>query len=77
MRSAPATVPSNTDALVITGLAQTPDDTPVEITFNSTWSQGQADTIDKNFKEVCDQLATQRTLNALIISELMYLRGRA
>ena len=41
-------------------LLQTADQTMAEITFNSTWSQGQADTIDKNFKEVADQIEALR-----------------
>lgn len=63
------------DALVTTALAQTPDLTPVEITFNGTWSQGQADTIDKNFKEVCDQLANLKTDVAALMAALNKANG--
>lgn len=61
---------TNTDALDISALTQTPDDTPIEVPFNSTWSQAQADEIDKNFKEYGDQLATQRTFNTAVQNAL-------
>lgn len=38
------------------GLTQVTDGTLAEITFNATWSQGQADTIDKNFAEITTAL---------------------
>ncbi|MBU2527672.1 MAG: hypothetical protein KKC03_13835 [Bacteroidetes bacterium] len=64
----PATLAAitNLDTLNISGLTQTADDTPVEITFNATWSQGQADTVDKNFKEAFDQIVAQKALNTIM-----------
>jgi len=59
---------TNLDALTITGLVATPDNSLTEITYNGTWSQGQADTIDKNFKELADQVVTQKAMNTVIMN---------
>lgn len=54
---------TNLDTLTISGLLQTPNNSLTEITFNATWSQDQADTIDKNFKELADQVVSQKAAN--------------
>lgn len=59
---------TNTDNLTITGLTATADGTMANITFNSTWSQDQADSSNKNFKEIATELTKQRALNIVLIN---------
>ena len=69
MTGTAATTPAadtNTDNLTISGLTKTAAGTMADITFNSTWSQGQADSSNQNFKEIATELAKQRTLNAVL-----------
>ena len=67
---------TNTTALTTTALEQVADGSLAEITFNSTWSQGQADTVDKNFKELTTQLALQRSLNTVLINAIASLAAK-
>lgn len=65
-------------AVALTGtLTGTLDNALADVTFNSTWSNAQSDEIDKNFKEVQDEInklitdiALIRTAVNAIITEL-------
>ena len=54
-------------AVALTGsLTGTLDNALSDVTFNSTWSNAQSDEIDKNFKEVQDEINALITDIALI-----------
>lgn len=67
---------ANFTSVNVAALTQTATQTMLEIPFNSTWSQAQADQVDKNFKEMADQLAAQRTLNTAIIGGIASLTSK-
>jgi len=51
------TAAASATAVALTGsLTGTVDNALSDVTFNSTWSNAQSDEIDKNFKEVQDEI---------------------
>lgn len=75
--SASSTLAAATNIDTLTGtLTGTLDNALADITFNATWSQGQADTVNKNFKEVQAELVTQRALNTVLINAVASLAAK-